>query len=118
VRLGADGARSWQADFFDLRDASGVIQSVVFPKAPFFDLAKEVRPEWVVEFCGIVNERPEKMKNDKIPTGGVEIVIDELKVLSRAQTLPIAVDGDGYEIGEDNRLKIPLLGFAPSAPAP
>ena len=95
--------------FFDLRDASGVIQSVVFPKAPFFDLAKEVRPEWVVEFCGIVNERPEKMKNDKIPTGGVEIVIDELKILSRAQTLPIAVDGDGYEIGEDNRLKYRYL---------
>jgi len=95
--------------FFDLRDASGIIQSVVLPKAPFFDLAKEVRSEWVVEFRGIVNERPEKMRNDKITTGGVEIVIDELKILSRAQTLPIAVDGDGYEIGEDSRLKYRYL---------
>lgn len=95
--------------FFDLRDRSGVIQAVVTPKAPFFDLAKEVRSEWVVEITGAVKERPENMKNDKIPTGGVEIVIEDLTILSKAQTLPISIDGDGYDIGEDNRLKYRYL---------
>ncbi len=95
--------------FFDLRDRSGVIQAVVIPKAPFFDLAKEVRSEWVVELVGQVNVRPENMKNDKIATGGVEIVIEDLKILSKAKTLPISIDGDGYEIGEDNRLKYRYL---------
>ncbi len=95
--------------FFDLRDASGVVQMVVTPKAPFFDLAKEVRSEWVVEIFGEVKARPENMVNDKVATGGVEILVRDLKVLSKAQTLPIAIDSDGYEIGEDNRLKYRYL---------
>lgn len=95
--------------FFDLRDRSGIIQAVVTPNTPFFDLAKEVRPEWVVEFFGMIKARPENMKNDKISTGGVEIVVDDIKILSKAQTLPISIDGDGYDIGEDNRLKYRYL---------
>lgn len=95
--------------FFDLRDRSGIIQAVATPKAPFFDLAKEVRPEWVAEIIGEIKARPENMKNEKIPTGGVEITITDLKILSRAETLPIAIDGDGYEIGEENRLKYRYL---------
>lgn len=95
--------------FFDLRDRSGIIQAVATPKAPFFDLAKEARPEWVVEIIGEIKVRPENMKNEKIPTGGVEIAITDLKILSRAETLPISIDGDGYEIGEENRLKYRYL---------
>jgi len=95
--------------FFDLRDRSGIIQAVITPKAPFFDLAKEVRTEWVVKLVGQVKARPENMKNDKIITGGVEIAVEELQILSKAKTLPISIDGDGYEIGEDNRLKYRYL---------
>jgi len=95
--------------FFDLRDRSGVIQTVVVPKMPFFDLAKEVRSEWVVRLTGTVNERPANMVNDKIATGKVELFVEDLEVFSRAQTLPITIDTDGYDISEDNRLKYRYL---------
>lgn len=95
--------------FFDLRDRSGVIQTVIIPKMPFFEQAKEVRSEWVVELTGTVNERPANMVNDKIETGKVELFVEGLKVLSKAQTLPFSIEGDGYDIGEDHRLKYRYL---------
>jgi len=95
--------------FFDLRDRSGVVQTVIVPKAAFFDLAKEVRPEWVLELVGTINERPANMVNDKIETGKIELFVEELNVLTKAQTLPIAIDTDGYEISEEHRLKYRYL---------
>jgi len=95
--------------FFDLRDRTGIIQTVIFPKNPDFELAKDVRTEWVVDITGAVSERPANMVNDKIETGKVELAIVELKVLARAQTLPISIEGDGYEISEENRLKYRYL---------
>ena len=95
--------------FFDLRDRTGIIQTVIFPKIADFELAKEVRSEWVVEITGKVNERPANMINDKIETGKVELAIEKLAVLAKAQTLPISIDGDGYEISEDIRLKYRYL---------
>jgi aspartyl-tRNA synthetase len=95
--------------FFDLRDRSGIMQTVIIPKMDFFEQAKEVRSEWVVELTGTVNERPQDMINEKITTGKVELFVEELRVLSKAETLPISIDTDGYDISEDNRLKYRYL---------
>lgn len=95
--------------FFDLRDRTGIIQMVITPKMADFELAKDVRSEWVIAVVGTINTRPVNMANDKIATGGVELYVQNLEVLSRAQTLPITIDGDGYEISEENRLKYRYL---------
>ena len=65
--------------------------------------------EGVVRIEGKVQERPEKLKNAQIPTGGVEIAAETLTVLTSANTLPLPINTDGYEIGEDVRLKYRYL---------
>ncbi|HCM36955.1 MAG: hypothetical protein A3J30_04170 [Candidatus Wildermuthbacteria bacterium RIFCSPLOWO2_02_FULL_47_9c] len=97
--------------FFDLRDRGGLAQVVFSPEAPAEVLAKAgaVRPEWVVEIEGKVQKRPENLRNPSIATGDIEIAAEKLTVLSEAKPLPLPVDTDGYEIGEDTRLKYRYL---------
>ena len=96
--------------FLDLRDRSGVIQMVITPEAnQAYKIAETVRPEWVIEAAGLVSERPEKMKNPDLKTGGIEIKAAELKILSSAETTPIDVSGKGDEISEEARLKYRYL---------
>ncbi|MCX6758787.1 MAG: aspartate--tRNA ligase [Candidatus Nealsonbacteria bacterium] len=95
--------------FFDLRDKTGIIQVVIIPNKDFFAKAKEIRSEWVVALEGTINQRPQNMVNDKIGTGQIEMLAEGLEVFSRAETLPFPIDGDGYEISEDNRLKYRYL---------
>jgi len=95
--------------FFDLRDRDGIVQTVIFPNSADFLAAKDVRPEWIVEIIGKVNQRPQNMVNSKIATGAIEIEIQKLAILSKAQTLPITIDTNGYEISEDLRLKYRYL---------
>ncbi|MBU2545382.1 aspartate--tRNA ligase [Patescibacteria group bacterium] len=85
--------------FIDLRDVSGILQLVC--KA---DIAKEIRPEWVIEVEGKISKRPNKMINPKLKTGEIELFIDELKVLSEAETIPFSIEGDGYDISEEKRM--------------
>lgn len=106
--------------FIDLRDRSGVLQCVFVPMASpsripdkvgmpsiktAYDAAQELRPEWVVELTGQIVKRPEKMVNPEIETGTVELSVEQLHILSKAQTLPFAIDTDGMEIGEEVRMK-------------
>ncbi len=96
--------------FIDLRDRSGVLQCVFVPSAAqAYEASQAIRTEWVVELVGQIVKRPEKMVNDKIATGQVELSVEELKVLSKAQTLPFAVDTDGMEISEEVRMKYRYL---------
>ena len=107
--------------FIDLRDRSGICQVVFSPRQSkdgaektskndkVYELAQQLRSEWVVEIAGQVNERPKGMENPKIPTGLVEIEAKDLNILNQAKTLPIAIDDDGLEIGEDSRLKYRYL---------
>jgi len=85
------------------------VQTVIFPNSADFLAAKDVRPEWIVEIIGKVNQRPQNMVNSKIATGAIEIEIQKLAILSKAQTLPITIDTNGYEISEDLRLKYRYL---------
>lgn len=92
--------------FFDLRDASGIVQVVFTPKTKDYLVAKEeIKPEFIVQIKGKVLERPDNMKNKEIETGGIELQAEEVEILSRAETPPFPIDTDGYEIGEKHRLK-------------
>ncbi len=96
--------------FIDLRDISGVIQIVFTPdKKEVYELAKKLRGEWVVEITGKINKRPSKMVNPKIETGDIEMEATDLKVLSRAKTIPFSIEDDGREIGEEIRMKYRYL---------
>lgn len=89
--------------FIDLRDRTGVVQCVGYQKMG------ELTTESVVEIKATVKARPEKMVNPNLPTGTVEVDVEEYTVLNKAQEMPIQVDGDGYEIGEDVRLRYRYL---------
>jgi len=96
--------------FIDLRDASGLIQVVFTPgQVQMYETANRLRSEWVIRITGKVNARPEKMVNPDLPTGKVEIEPQELEVLNEALTPPFPLDTDGYEIGEESRLKYRYL---------
>ena len=96
--------------FIDLRDRSGFLQCVFVPSNKVaYDASQEVRTEWVVELVGQIVKRPENMVNNKIETGKVEMSVEELHILSKAETLPFAVDTDGMEINEEIRMKYRYL---------
>jgi aspartyl-tRNA synthetase len=91
--------------FLDIRDFSGIVQTVSTPKIDDHSIAETLRPEWVVEVKGVVKERPENMVNTDQENGSVEVLISEIKVLSEAKTSPIPIEGDGYDIDEEVRNK-------------
>ncbi|MEK7080302.1 MAG: aspartate--tRNA ligase [Patescibacteria group bacterium] len=96
--------------FIDLRDRSGILQVVFTPSnKEVYDLAETLRPEWVVEITGQIVKRPENMINPKIETGQVEMSAESLKVLSKAETLPFSIEGDGMDINEEIRMKYRYL---------
>lgn len=92
--------------FIDLRDKSGVLQCVLVPQnTQAYESAQEVRTEWVITLTGKIIERPEKMVNVEIETGKVEMGVEELRVISKAQTVPFDVTTNGMEINEETRMK-------------
>ena len=96
--------------FIDLRDRSGILQLVFTPEnESAYKLVKEIRQEFVIEVIGKVLKRPAKMINPKVLTGSVEVPVKDLKILSKAKTLPFSIDGDGYEINEEKRMKYRYL---------
>ena len=96
--------------FIDLRDKEGIAQIVFTPeKEETYKMAKELRPEWVIEVTGRVFQRPEKMINPNLITGKVEVLANTLKVFLKAKTLPFDIQTQGYEISEEKRLKYRYL---------
>jgi aspartyl-tRNA synthetase len=89
--------------FIDLRDRTGRVQCVGYQKMG------ELTTESVVELVGLVKARPERMINKDMPTGTVEIDVQEYTVLNKAHELPIQISGDGKDIGEDSRLRYRYL---------
>lgn len=90
--------------FLDFRDMTGLIQGVVLPASLAMETAKEIRPEWVVQVVGKVNERPEKNKQADKQNGDIELEILQIEVLNKAETPAFDVTSDGKEIGEEHRL--------------
>jgi len=88
--------------FLDLRDASGVVQVVADPSQ--HEQVADLRMEYCIEVAGTVRARPPGTENTDLPTGMVEIGVEELEVLSPAETLPFMID-DRVEIDERARLR-------------
>jgi aspartyl-tRNA synthetase len=88
--------------FIDLRDRSEKVQCVGFGE---MSKIRELTVESVVEIVGNVKERGGKNVNPDLPTGAVEIEITDYKILNLAKELPITLDTDGKDIGEEPRLK-------------
>ena len=96
--------------FIDLRDHTGVVQLVINPDKPAaFKLAESLRDEFVIRASGMVTERGEGLKNPNIASGDVEIVVQNLEILNRAETLPIQPFAEENQAGEDLRFKYRYL---------
>jgi len=94
--------------FIDLRDHYGITQVVADPDSPCFKDAEKLRSEWVVRIDGKVRKRPAGTENLDLPTGAVEVYINEIEVLGPAGELPMPVFGE-QEYPEDIRLKYRFL---------
>ena len=94
--------------FIDLRDTTGITQIVIRDSigVELFNRAKEIRGEYVLAIKGTVSER--ESKNNKIPTGDVEVEVSEFVILDTAQTPPIYVKDDD-NVSESLRLKYRFL---------
>ena len=96
--------------FIDLRDHTGLVQLVINPEqAEAFRLAESLRDEFVIRASGVVTERGEGLKNPNIASGNVEIVVENLEILNRAETLPIQPFNEENQAGEDLRFKYRYL---------
>ena len=96
--------------FIDLRDHTGLVQLVINPEqAEAFRLAENLRDEFVIRASGVVTERGEGLKNPNIASGNVEIVVENLEILNRAETLPIQPFAEENQAGEDLRFKYRYL---------
>ena len=96
--------------FIDLRDHTGLVQLVINPEqAEAFHLAESLRDEFVIRASGVVTERGEGLKNPNIASGNVEIVVENLEILNRAETLPIQPFAEENQAGEDLRFKYRYL---------
>jgi aspartyl-tRNA synthetase len=85
--------------FVDLRDHTGVTQLVVNPeRAPqAAETAKEIRNEFVLRARGEVVARSAETVNAAMPTGEVELQVDELEIVSRSTVLPFQLDEEGVD---------------------
>jgi len=94
--------------FVDLRDHFGLMQCVVDVSAPFFEAIEAARPESVVTLTGTVVKRSEETINPKVPTGEIELRIEEFTLQSQADLLTLQVNSE-EDAGEEYRLRYRYL---------
>ncbi|OGE05270.1 hypothetical protein A3B51_02530 [Candidatus Curtissbacteria bacterium RIFCSPLOWO2_01_FULL_41_18] len=94
-----DHGKVW---FIDIADETAVVQAVSRQKFT-------VNPQDILEIEGVVKKRPENLVNKDIKTGEIEIEVKSLRIISKSQTSPIPLEGDGRDIDEDLRLKYRYL---------
>lgn len=94
--------------FIDLRDHYGLTQCVIDVDNPLFKLAEEVKLESVITIVGRVVQRMADTVNHQMPTGEIEVVIDEVIIQSKADLLPLQVNSNA-EFPEETRLKYRFL---------
>ncbi|MEZ7170852.1 aspartate--tRNA ligase [Sporosarcina sp. OR05] len=96
--------------FVDLRDRTGIVQIVFNPdfSQDALAIAEKIRSEFVVEVSGKVVEREEKQKNHKIPTGSIEVHIENVHIINEAKTPPFMIEDD-TDVNEETRLKYRYL---------
>lgn len=102
--------------FIDLREASGVVQVVVRE-----EIAHQLRAEYCLKIVGTVSKRPEGNENPAIPTGAIEVIADDVEILSTAAPLPFPIDdaaaSSAGTVGEETRLRYRYLDLRRAGPA-
>lgn len=96
--------------FADLRDLHGLTQIVFNPQAnpKAHDLANEIRPEFCIGIQGTVSKRPEGMENKGLPTGQIEVLVDQVEIFNTSQTPPFPIEDD-IATNENTRLEYRYL---------
>ena len=94
--------------FIDLRDHYGITQVVIDPDSKDFVTAEKLRSEWCIQIIGKVKLRDHELINRNLSTGEIEVFIETIKILTKADDLPIPVFGD-LEYPEETRLKYRFL---------
>ena len=92
--------------FIDLRDRSGIIQIVINPENKNYNVATEIRNEYVLKVTGKIIER--QNKNKEMPTGEIEVEVSDLEILNTSNVLPIELNEETLSL-EDTRLKYRYL---------
>ncbi len=90
--------------FLDLRDASGIVQVVVRDA----EVAHGLRDEYCIKVVGTVQARPDGNQNPELPSGDIEVIADDIEILSASAPLPFPID-DRVSIGDEVRLKYRYL---------
>ena len=96
--------------FIDLRDREGIVQTVFNPEISpaALKIAEQLRSEFVVTLTGKVSPRPAGTENSKLPTGEVEVIINEAEILNTSNTPPFYINEE-VEVDENVRLKYRYL---------
>jgi aspartyl-tRNA synthetase len=96
--------------FIDLRDREGVVQTIFNPEISpeGMKTAEAMRSEFVVRLTGEVTLRPAGTENKKIPTGDIEIIVEEAEILNTSNTPPFYINED-VEVDENIRLRYRYL---------
>ncbi len=97
-----------QLVFIDLRDHYGITQCVTDIEDPAFQQVEKHRLESVVCITGRVVKRSDETVNKKLPTGDIEVRIDNFEVLSSAEQVPLQVNSE-EDAGEETRLRYRYL---------
>ena len=92
--------------FIDLRNRTGIIQVVVRPENKYYDLASELKNEYVIKVTGKIVERESKNKN--LATGEIEVDVDKLELINKSKEIPFVISDDTNAL-EDTRLKYRYL---------
>ncbi len=94
--------------FIDLRDHYGITQVLADEDSPVFHELEKVRSEWVIRIDGKVLARDPELVNPNLPTGEIEVFIQDMEVLGAAEELPLQVFGEP-DFPEETRLKYRFL---------
>lgn len=98
--------------FIDLRDRSGLVQVVLVPQEldeASQELMKDIRPEYVLNITGVVQERGAKQKNAELPTGTVEVLAKSVVIMNASETPPFEIDNEALQANEELRLQYRYL---------
>jgi len=100
--------------FIDIRDREGITQAVFDPSdlsAELFNTASSLRSESVIALTGKVRRRPGNNPTDRIPTGEIEVVVEELEILNQAAVLPFPINDSEttLKVNEELRLQYRYL---------
>ena len=89
--------------FVDLRDREGYVQIVFNPdfSKEALEVAESIRSEYVIEVEGTVTKRDPETVNPKIKTGNVEVQVDKINIINKAQTPPFSINDDSQQVDEN-----------------